>query len=180
MFESFRNAWRQAVDNFWTELRSEESTGDARRRTMYSQVAKARNELGRLDREIAACRRARDAEREEAAVCARRERMASDIGDDETARVARDYRARHEERAAVQARKLEALVAEQALCRRDLEEMERALGSLGPTDASPEIEDLNRHPRETEFRDLERAARERMAAERLAELKRREGGGGPG
>jgi hypothetical protein len=173
VFETFRNAWRQAVDNFWQELQSEEVTGDARTRAMYAQVATARTEMSRLDRAISECRREEAAERAEVEVCARRERLARDIGDTDTARIAAEYRTRHEERAAVLARKLEVLVAEQALCRRDLEEMERALPQAGAAPGTIEIENLDRDPREAEFQDLERAARHRAAAERLEELKRR-------
>lgn len=176
MFESFRSAWRQAVDNFWEELHGDETAGDRRARAMYAQVARARNELSRLEREISECARAREAERAEAEVCARRERMARRIGDVETASVAAEYRVRHEERAGVLGRKLEALVAEEALCRRDLREMEGALTSVADGARAVEIEDLNRHPREAEFQDLERAARDRTAAERLEELKRRSEG----
>jgi hypothetical protein len=175
VFDSFRDAWRQAVDNFWNEVHAD-APGDARTRSMYAQVAKARSELSRLERQISECRRGGDAERAEAAVCARRERLARDIGDADTASIAAEYRLRHEERAAVLDRKLEVLVAERALCKRDLEGMERALATAGPAPPAAEIEDLNRHPREMEFQDLERAARDRSAAERLEELKRRRQG----
>jgi hypothetical protein len=177
MFETFRNAWRQAVDNFWSELQAEDSSGEARTRGMYAQVATARNQLKRLDREIADCRRAEEAERAEVQVCARRERLARDIGDSETANVAAEFRERHEERAGVLARKLEVLLAERTLCSRDLDEMERALTSLGAGQPRLELDDLDRHPSEAEFRDLERARREQVAAERLEELKRRGGQG---
>jgi hypothetical protein len=176
VFDSLRGAWREAVDNFWQELHGDEGRGEARHRAMYAQVGRARNEMTRLEREISDCRRSREAERAEAEVCARRERLARDIGDAETERVAAEYRARHEERAAVLGRKLEVLVAEQGLRSRDLEEMEAALAALGAVAAAAEIEDLDRHPREAEFQDLERAARDRSAAERLEELKRRHQG----
>jgi ABC-type phosphate transport system auxiliary subunit len=121
MFENFRRAWRQAVDNFWTELEGGSAGGDARARALYREVANARNQLGRLEREIGECRHGLDHERKQADVCARRERMAHDIGDVETARIAADYRARHEERAQVLSRKLDALQAERALCERCLQ-----------------------------------------------------------
>ena len=109
-----------------------------------------------------------------------RERMAREIGDLETARGAGAYGARHRERAGVLERKLEALEAERTLCRRDLDEMERALqdGRVAPPPGArgiPDPEDLDRHPAEGEFRNLEDAGRDRAAAERLEELKRRMG-----
>jgi chromosome segregation ATPase len=176
MFESFKDAWKQAVDNFWHELEADDSGGDARVRTAYREVAAARKRLGRLEGDIDDCRRARDHEREQARVCARRAAMARQIHDEETARIASEYLTRHEERAAVLDRKLEALRAEHSLCRRDLAEMERVLLTLAPDPAVPELDDINRHPREDEFRDLETAARERAAAERLDELRRRHEG----
>jgi hypothetical protein len=175
MFDSFKSAWRQAVDNFWVEMEAGDSAVDARVRAGYRQIAAARSQVERLERDIEECRVARDHEHEQAQVCSRREQMARQIGDVETARVATDFRVRHEERAGVLARKLEALQAEHALCRRDLAEMERAMAvAAGPL--RPEIDDLNRHPNEPDFQTLERAARERAAAERLEELKRRHGG----
>jgi hypothetical protein len=172
MFDNFKQAWRQAVDNFWTELEGGEG-GDARVRALYREVANARNQLARLDREIGECRQGHVHEREQSDVCARRERMARDIGDVETERVAAEYRARHEERAQVLARKLDALQAERALCQRDLGEMERGLAAAGAVPPPDELEDLNRHPREADFQGLEEAERQRAAAERLEELKRR-------
>ncbi len=173
MFDNFKRAWRQAVDNFWTELEAGDSAGGARTRALYREVGNARNQIERLDREIEDCRKGHEYEREQADVCARRERMARDIGDDETVQIASEYRARHQERADVLTRKLDALRAERALCRRDLADMERALLAAGLVPDDPVEVDLNRHPREDDFRSLEDSARERAAAERLEELKRR-------
>lgn len=172
VFEDFRRAWRQAVDNFWREVGAE---GDARTDAIYREVGRARTQLDRLGVEVDETRGRLRGEREQADVCDRRERMARRIGDTETARVAAVYGARHRERAAVLERKLEALEAERSLCRRDLDEMEGALQDGRVAGAAPELEDLNRHPSEGQFRDLEDSSRERAAAERLEELKRRMG-----
>lgn len=169
MFEEFRRAWREAVDNFWAEVGAE---GDGGTGAVYREVGRARTQLERLAAEVGETRRRLAGEREEAGVCERRERLAREIGDLETARVAAQYGGRHRERAAVLERKLEALEAERSLCRRDLDEMESALQD-GRVAARPELEDLNRHPSEGEFRNLEDSQRERAAAERLDELKRR-------
>jgi hypothetical protein len=176
VFESFRDAWRQAVDNFWQELHAGEGGAGAGSRAMLAQVARARSEVARLDQQIAECQQGRDTEQAEAEVCARRERLARRIGDEETAAIAADFRVRHEERATVLASKLEALVAERRIRGRDLGEMEQALAAVVAAAEPDGIGDLDRHPREGEFRDLERAARERSAAERLEELKRRDQG----
>ena len=168
MFREFKRAWKQAVDNFWQEL---EGDSDA----AYTEVARVRNQLDELDGEISETRRRLTHETEQVKVCVRRERLAKEIGDDETARVAGEYRDRHEERASVLGRKLEALEAERRLCRRDLDEMEKALRSGLVDAARAELEDLNRHPREAEFRDLEESERSQTAEERLEELKKRMG-----
>ncbi|HUG39696.1 MAG TPA: hypothetical protein VMM12_04390 [Longimicrobiales bacterium] len=172
MFEDFRAAWREAVANFWRELRAEE---DADARAAYREMGRARTQLERLDAELADTRRRLATEREQAAVCDRRQRMARQIGDVETARVAGEYAARHRERAAVLERKADALEAERALCRRDLDEMERAVQDGRVAPGRSVLEDLERDPAEAEFRNLEDATRERAAAERLEELKRRMG-----
>lgn len=172
MFEDFRRAWRQAVHNFWEELEGDAGPRDG---AVYREVARARNQLDRLDEEIGAERQRLAEETQQAEICVRRERMAREIGDEKTARLAAEYAARHRERAAVLERKVEALEAERALCRRDLAEMERALqdGRAAARDALEDLSDLNRHPQEPEFRDLEDSSRRRSAEERLEELKRR-------
>jgi hypothetical protein len=169
VFRDFREAWRQAVENFWHELEAEDPEG----RGVYRQVARARNHLDALDSAIDETRQRVAEEKEQVDVCLRRERMARRIGDTETAEVAAEYRARHQERAEVLARKLEALEAERRLCARELDEMERALQEGRVAAAQPELEDLNRHPHEDDFRTLEETEATRSAEERLEELKRR-------
>ena len=169
MFREFKRAWRQAVENFWRELEADGSGDDA----VYREVARVRNQLDELDDAIADSRRRLAHETEQVRVCSRRHRMAEEIGDGETARVAADYRDRHRERASVLERKLEALEAERRLCRRDLTEMEEALQEDRVRSARAELEDLDRHPNEAEFRTLEESERQRSAEERIQELKRR-------
>ncbi len=171
MFREFKRAWKQAVDNFWQELEADgEDAGGA-----YREVARVRNQLEELDDAIADTRTRLAHETEQVQVCIRRERMAKEIDDVETARVAADYRDRHQERASVLERKLEALEAERRLCRRDLQEMEKALQEGRVRAARAELEDLNRHPAESEFRNLEDSAKAQSAEERLDELKKRMG-----
>lgn len=171
VFDDFRRAWRDAVDNFWQELEGDDA--DASSRSALRQVAAARNQLDALDSAIGDTRQRLAHEREQVEACRRREGMARGIGDEETARIAAEYGARHQERADVLARKLEALEAERGLCRRDLGEMERAIQEGRVAGARAELEDLDRHPREHEFRNLEEASRNRSADERLEELKRK-------
>lgn len=170
VFDEFRRAWRQAVENFWREL---DSDGEAEGHGVYREVGRARQQLDELETALAATRERLREEKAQVEACARRERMARSIGDEETARIAADYRVRHQERADVLDQKLAALEAERRLCLRDLEEMEKALQEGRVAAHQPELEDFDRHPREGEFRSLEEAERTRSAEERLEELKRR-------
>lgn len=172
VFDEFRRAWRQAVDNFWRELDGE--GGELGEGGAYREVGRVRTQLEELGAAIGATRQRLGEEVEQVEACARRERLARSIGDAETARVAAEYRERHQERSDVLRRKLEVLEAERRLCVRGLREMEKALqdgrlvGTLGR-----ELEDFGRHPREDEFRTLEDVQRARSAEERLEQLKRR-------
>lgn len=172
MFQEFKRAWKQAVDNFWRELEADSEAGAG---AAYREVARVRNQLDELEAEISGTRQRLSHEREQIKVCVRRERLAREIQDAETARVAAEYRVRHEERASVLEQKLNALEAERGLCRRDLAEMEKALQEGRVSSARAELEDLDRHPQEDEFRNLEDSARSQTAEERLEELKRRMG-----
>lgn len=172
MFDEFRRAWRDAVENFWREVRADEDGSVA---AVYGEVRRARGQLDRLDAEIGETRRRLKEERAQVSVCERRARLARNIGDVETARVASEYAERHRERAVVLERKAEALEAERGLCRRDLDEMERALQDGRSSRADQTLDDLDLDPAEDAFRTLEQTSRDRAAAERLEELKRRMG-----
>ncbi|MBW3553338.1 MAG: hypothetical protein KY466_07510 [Gemmatimonadetes bacterium] len=172
LFDEFRRAWRDAVENFWREVRADEEGALG---AVYREVRRARVQLDRLDAEIGETRRRLTEEREQVSVCRRRARLAANIGDVETARVASEYAERHRERAEVLERKAEALEAERGLCRRDLDEMERALRPGRSANPHQTLDDLDRDPAEDAFRTLEQTSRDRAAAERLEELKRRMG-----
>ncbi len=130
MFEDLRQAWKEAVENFWREL--DEDAGDPARKQlsgMRQQLGSAEGELRRLDAEVARAQAAAAAERREEETCRRRQTMAEGIGDAETARVAQTFAERAAERAAVMERKVEVLTAEQALRTRELAEMRTTLES---------------------------------------------------
>ena len=132
MFEDLRQAWKEAVENFWRELEEDagEHGGDETRKqlsAMRHQLTSAEMELRRLDVEVARAHSAAAGERREEETCRRRLAMAEGIGDAETARVAQTFAERAAERAAVMERKAEALAAEQALRTRDLAEMRATL-----------------------------------------------------
>jgi len=188
MFDEWKKAFRDAANNFWREVHAPiDAPGSpaAHLGAMRREVATARAGLRRLDRELDEESSRLAAEHAEIDVCTRREHQARDIGDEETARIAARFAERHRERAAILARKLEVLQAERDLRRRELEEMEailrekeeeaRLTGATIPgTPASASLEDDEEKARaNAAFRELEREARERAAAERLEELKRR-------
>jgi phage shock protein A len=182
MFEDWKQAWRQAVENFQREVQD----GDAppRVRAMERELVSASGALSKLDTEVRRAGQELARERESEQVCRRREGLARDVADEETARIAAEYAVRHAERASLLARKLQVLEEERALLARDLDIMRDAIakvapaaGSVGGGAADSVGAGATAEPRsEAEdriFSRLEREARERAADERLEELKRR-------
>jgi len=115
MFESLRQAFREAVDNFRNELNRDRvpEAADRLLKAMEQELVSARSTLSRLDEELTATKEQARAEEAEAKTCLRRESLARGIGDEETADVARQFAARHlrrkdvlEEKAAVLAKEL--------------------------------------------------------------------------
>lgn len=173
MLGDWKRAWRDAVENFRRELDADdvgpEAAGDRRLAAMRRDLAAARTEVRRLDQELARVREQLEQERQEEQNCRRREGLARQIADEETARLASEFAGRHAERAAVLERKVEVLAAEQALRARDLAAMEAALR----TRVAARGLELDEERDDAEFRRLEQEAKERAAAQRLEELKRR-------
>ena len=159
----WRETWRETMESFVRELRADDGDaglpGDD---PVVRAVAGARAELTAVERELSRTVERLDHEEAAAAVCARRREMADRIGDASTATVAARFQHRHEERAALLRRKRDVLRDERALARIALEE----LGELLRAEPASDVDDDG-------FRDLEDARRERAAAERLDELKRR-------
>jgi hypothetical protein len=173
MLNDWKQAWREAVENFKRELGEEE--GPAHVRAMRRELTAARHALERLLREIERVRADAAAQREQEAVCRRRQGFAHNIGDAETVRLAEEYARKHAEHAVILERKVEVLVAEHTLLARDLTVMETAFASQASSAAEAPAPDVleERAQQDHDFGRLEREARERAAAERLAELKRR-------
>lgn len=182
MFDDWMNVWREAVDNFDRELHADEGGDGAR--GMRRQLTAARTALLRIEAEIDNAAATAAAERDAEQICARRQSMAQDIDDDETARIAASYAERHAERAAVYERKTDVLRDEHALMARDLEVMESEFKThVSTADAEPEPVAGGRKTSildkddsaELDRQDLElaRLRRERAATEKLEELKRR-------
>lgn len=182
MFEDWKKAWHQAVQNFQRELAADEPETVPHVAAMRRDVGSARNALARLAQELAETRAEAGREREEEQTCSRRMRLAEGIGDEETVQLAASWAERHAQKAAVLERKVEVLAAELDLRRSELQQMEahvaEAAASIGAT-ASAEAPPRGTPPRsdrlkeDAEFRRLDREARERAAEARLEELKKK-------
>jgi hypothetical protein len=180
MFSDWKQAWRQAVENFQREVRGGDTGAPPRVRAMERELVSASGALVRLDDEVRRTSSEAAAERDAEQICRRRETLARDVDDHETVRIAVEFAARHAERARVLARKLEVLQEERALLARDLEEMKTMIAEARPAAESvgggaerAVGADPGSEAGERDFSRLEREARERAAAERLEELKRR-------
>ncbi|CAN5631838.1 hypothetical protein BH23GEM11_BH23GEM11_00350 [soil metagenome] len=125
MFDSLRHAFREAVDNFRTELNRDAVPEAADRliRAMEQEMVDARVILDRLADQIEETRREAAAENEQLRICLRREDMARKIGDAETEKVAREYAARHLQRKDVLEEKLKVLEREAADRRTEMDDM---------------------------------------------------------
>lgn len=125
VFGELAQAFREAVDNFRAELDRDRvpETVDELLRGMRREVVDARTYALRLEEDIRKALHRAESEGEEASTCRRREKMALEIGDEETAEVARDFAERHEERKRVLERKALALREELELRREEIREM---------------------------------------------------------
>lgn len=180
MFEDWKQAWRQAVENFHREAGDGSIGAPPRVRAMERELTSAAGALGKLEDEVRRTRRDLAKEREEEQVCRRREALARDVADEETVRIAVEFAQRHAERAAVLDRKIAVLMDERALLSRDVDAMRARLAEIAPPAAAHGVGDgagraaPAQDDRGTrEFSRMEREARERAADQRLEELKRR-------
>ena len=114
MFANLRQAFREAVDNMQRELDAGAAPDSVRRliRSMEGEAARTKASLEALKKDLEITRERVRREEESAETCRRREAMALEIGDEETAALASRYAASHGERARVLADKLRAIEAE--------------------------------------------------------------------
>jgi hypothetical protein len=176
MFDEWKQAWRQAVDNFQREL-SGGAPAAPRLRAMERELVSAAGALTRLSAEIRASQAELAKEREAERVCRRREGLARDARDAETERIAAEYAVRHAQRAGLLERKIAVLEEERTLLSGDVDEMKKLVDQVAATSrnsvGSTSTADSAFAPDDTTFSRLERDARERAADERLEELKRK-------
>lgn len=188
MFAAWKQAWKDAVENFYRELDPDHygPASDRMTSAMKRDIDTARASLRRVEADLARASQGLALELENETDCRRRESLARKIDDLETARIAEEFAARHAERATILRRKTDALTAERDLLRRDLDSMLATLHRLDPgadhppTPAgwdrpdqydAPEPPLAAATPVDTDFERLEREARERAAEARLRELK---------
>lgn len=169
MFEDWKRAWREAIDNFERELRAGDEDAAAfpqRASAMRRDLAAARSILGRLENDLFAARSDLAGEEEAEQTARRRAEMAARIDDTETIRLAQEFAQRHSHRAGILRRKVEVLEDELAMRREELATMEQQAAA-----AFEKIDALGTD--DVDFRKLERERREKAADARLEELKKR-------
>lgn len=125
MFESLRAAFREAIRNFRHELHRDEvpELVDNLVSGMRQEAAQAKARMRELESGIQRARAEAAREAQEVDTCHRRERMARNIGDEETARIAAEFRVKHERRRQVLEEKAVALEKELQLRRVEVDEM---------------------------------------------------------
>ena len=135
MFEDLRQAFREAMENFKEELNRDAVPGTMDRilQGMVTEVTEARARLKAVEADLEATVLRVSAEEEQVATMGRRQTMAADIGDQETARLAGEYRERHERRLQIFRQKEAALREEASLLGAEVEEM---MGKLKEAQAS--------------------------------------------
>lgn len=142
MFEDLRAAFREALDNFNKELKRDQvpETVDRLLVGMKNELIDEKAQVRGLEEELEKATAASQREKEAGLTCRRREKMARDIGDEETANLAAQHAAKHEGHHAVLGKKAQAIREELAFRRQSVEEMTAQLndaiekrGSLGAT-----------------------------------------------
>ncbi len=125
MFDNLRRAFREAVDNFKEEIGRDDvpEAVDRLLHRMKDETVDAQADVRRLEGEVETTLKRVKREAKEAGTCRRREQMARKIGDEDTATVAAEYAAKHENRREVLEQKAEALQKELQVRRGEVKEM---------------------------------------------------------
>lgn len=125
MFEDLRAAFREAIENFNRELRHDQvpETVDRLLVQMRNEIADEKAAVRRLEEEIEKARVEARREKEQGETARRREKMARQIGDQETADLAARFAAKHEGHHQVIERKITALTEELQFRRGTVDEM---------------------------------------------------------
>lgn len=125
MLSSLGDAFKQAYANFLEELNRDRvpEAADRLLRAMKDELVDLEADTRELERELAEVREEAEAEDQSARTCVRREELALDIEDEETAAVAREYAKRHLRRHEILVEKASVLEREIRQRRAELEEL---------------------------------------------------------
>ena len=125
MFEELRAAFREALENFNKELKRDQvlETADNLLVGMTDEIVNEKTQVAGLEDQLAKTRQQAGLEMVNAETCRRRERMAHEIGDEETAAVAVRHAEKHENHYVLLQNKAQAIQEELDFRRRTLEEM---------------------------------------------------------
>lgn len=125
VFDNLRQAFRDAVSNFKEEINRDDvpEAVDSLIRGMIAEVTDTKAYVSRLGSDIEQTRQKVQRERKNAETCRRREDMANQIGDAETARVAVEYAEKHEQAVMVLEGKAQALLKEKTMKEAEVVEM---------------------------------------------------------
>ena len=125
MFEDLRAAFREALDNFNKELRRENVSEAADRLLigMKHEIADEKVQIRELEAQLEKARTSARLEHEAGTTARRREKMARDIGDEETASIAAQHAAKHEGHGALLEKKAAAIAEEIEFRRGNVDEM---------------------------------------------------------
>ncbi|MGH7468973.1 MAG: hypothetical protein ACRENP_13545 [Longimicrobiales bacterium] len=177
MFDDWKNAWQQAVENFQRELSEDEpAAGPGQLVAMRRDVAAARQALEQLGIELQRCRAECAEEEKQEQVCRRRGEMAAGIADQTTVQIAVQWAERHKQRALILRQKADVLAAELTMRNEDLQAMQKQVDELqsqiaaAPPPPRSLFTDQERARTDADFRKLQR---ERAAEEKLEELKKK-------
>lgn len=125
MFDDLRAAFREALENFNKELRRENvsETADRLLIGMKNEIADEKVQIRDLESQLEKAVSSSRREKEAGATARRREKMARDIGDEETANIAAQHAAKHEGHHALLEKKAAAIREEVDFRRRNVDEM---------------------------------------------------------
>ena len=100
MFASLRKAFRQAVENFQSEVNRDRipDAADQLLRAMRTELIELQRQSKELEKELEAVQEGARREHEATKTCLRREEMAREIDDKKTASVARNFARKHLQR----------------------------------------------------------------------------------
>ena len=167
MFESLREAFSQALENFQSELNRDRipEAADRLLRLMREELIELQKQSVELEAELQAVREEAANEHRATETCQRREEMAKKIEDEETASIAREFAGRHLQRSEILSDKAEVLMRELTERQRNLDEMmdqfrearlwpESMAATSGRTEARDRTQETGGHL----FEEMERMA----------------------